>query len=102
MTAQLDLTYLTEVREAISIAPTDGQRMEDEKSEKCNETAFDQLVLESGHKDMIISLITQHFQDKKVEGVQMEQVDIVRGKGTFFSLVPLFFSPFPLISWISF
>ncbi|KAL7952745.1 hypothetical protein V8C34DRAFT_318782 [Trichoderma compactum] len=79
--AQLDLTYLTEVREPTPIGPIDDQRTEGGKSGNDNETAFDQLVLESGHKDMIISLITQHFQDKKAKGAQMEQVDIVRGKG---------------------
>ncbi|KAL6804887.1 hypothetical protein GGI42DRAFT_342266 [Trichoderma sp. SZMC 28013] len=79
--AQLDLTYLTEVRETIPVDPIDGQQTEDGNSGKEKETAFDQLVLESGHKDMIISLITQHFQDKKAKGAQMEQVDIVRGKG---------------------
>ncbi|KAK4083702.1 uncharacterized protein Triagg1_1364 [Trichoderma aggressivum f. europaeum] len=79
--AQLDLTYLTEVRETTTVDPVTGQRVEDGNTGKEKETAFDQLVLESGHKDMIISLITQHFKDKQAKAAQMEQVDIVRGKG---------------------
>ncbi|KAH6847754.1 hypothetical protein B0I37DRAFT_375764 [Chaetomium sp. MPI-CAGE-AT-0009] len=43
------------------------------------EDAFDQLVLPPGHKDMVKSLITQHFRDK--ESGDREQTDIVRGKG---------------------
>lgn len=90
MIAQLDLTYLTEIREVTQIDSTDDQRTEDGNNKKDNETAFDQLVLESGHKDMIISLITQHFQDKKAKGAQMEQVDIVRGKGALVLLATFF------------
>lgn len=91
MTAQLDLTYLTEVRESASITPIDAQRDSDDG--KYKETAFDHLVLETGHKDMIVSLITQHFRDKEAKGAQMEQVDIVRGKGAFFAYITCF-SPF--------
>ena len=47
---------------------------------KHREKAFDQLVLPPGHKDMVKSLITQHFRDKESGG--MEHTDIVRGKGT--------------------
>ncbi|KAK0704490.1 hypothetical protein B0H67DRAFT_498311 [Lasiosphaeris hirsuta] len=43
------------------------------------ENAFDQLVLPPGHKDMVKSLITQHFRDK--ESADAESNDIVRGKG---------------------
>ena len=43
------------------------------------ENAFDQLVLPPGHKDMVKSLITQHFQDK--ESADAGSTDIVRGKG---------------------
>lgn len=49
------------------------------------QTAFDQLVLPSGHKDMVVSLITQHFRDKESlsKGSRdAQQVDIIRGKGT--------------------
>lgn len=43
--------------------------------------AFDRLVLPDGHKDMIKSLIAQHYRDKESKGAQSEQFDIVRGKG---------------------
>ena len=43
--------------------------------------AFDQLVLPPGHKDMVLSLIAQHFRDKESAARSAEQVDIVRGKG---------------------
>lgn len=63
-------------------------------SEK-RKTAFDQLVLPGGHKKMLLSLIAQHFRDKKAttrrETVFDDQVDIVRGKGTdtaFHSTLP--------------
>lgn len=55
-----------------------------QKDSEGKDTAFDRLVLEKGHKDMIVSLITQHFRDKEIKGAQMEQVDIVRGKGLVF------------------
>ncbi|KAK5659704.1 hypothetical protein OQA88_915 [Cercophora sp. LCS_1] len=42
-------------------------------------TAFDQLVLPKGHKEMVLSLIAQHFRDK--EPKEDQQVDIVAGKG---------------------
>ncbi|KAK4225137.1 hypothetical protein QBC38DRAFT_270746 [Podospora fimiseda] len=45
------------------------------------ETSFDQLVLPRGHKDMVLSLITQHFRDKSSDRSGDDQVDIVRGKG---------------------
>ncbi|PSN62687.1 P-loop containing nucleoside triphosphate hydrolase protein [Corynespora cassiicola Philippines] len=53
------------------------------KSEKEDEvkddskTAFDDLVLPEGHKEMILSLVAQHFRDQGKD----EEVDIVRGKG---------------------
>ncbi|KAI1268650.1 hypothetical protein F5Y18DRAFT_424012 [Xylariaceae sp. FL1019] len=43
--------------------------------------AFDQLVLPSGHKDMVKSLIAQHFRDKQSPIAKEDQWDIVRGKG---------------------
>ncbi|KAF7556377.1 hypothetical protein G7Z17_g1416 [Cylindrodendrum hubeiense] len=53
----------------------------DDSDEKEPTTAFDRLVLEKGHKDMIISLISQHFRDRASKRGQTEQVDIVKGKG---------------------
>jgi hypothetical protein len=87
-TAQLDLTYLTEVRDPGLPIPSEeknGETIDDMRREKPFErkdTAFGRLVLEREHKNMIISLITQHFRDKQIKGAQTEQVDIIRGKGT--------------------
>lgn len=44
-------------------------------------TAFDRLVLEEGHRPMIVSLISQHFRDKKSAMGHAEQFDIIKGKG---------------------
>ncbi|KAK0711879.1 hypothetical protein B0H67DRAFT_586485 [Lasiosphaeris hirsuta] len=63
--AKLDLKYLSPV--------TSGS--------KKHETAFDQLVLPTGHKDMVQCLIAQHFRDKEARIDENEEVDIVRGKG---------------------
>ncbi|KAK3308297.1 uncharacterized protein B0T15DRAFT_572501 [Chaetomium strumarium] len=49
-----------------------------------SQTAFDQLVLPKGHREMVQSLIAQHFRDKELaskEDMAMQDVDIVRGKG---------------------
>ncbi|PYI32149.1 P-loop containing nucleoside triphosphate hydrolase protein, partial [Aspergillus indologenus CBS 114.80] len=61
---KLDLTHLSYIR---------GIRV--------RETAFDQLVLEEGHKKMLLSLVAQHYRDKESPTAANEQVDIVRGKG---------------------
>lgn len=45
------------------------------------ETAFDQLVLPEKHKDIVVSLVAQHYRDKDSAAKDYEQVDIVRGKG---------------------
>jgi signal recognition particle GTPase len=51
-----------------------------EKEQK-QTTAFEELVLPSGHKDMLLSLISQHFRDKESTTADEDQNDIVRGKG---------------------
>lgn len=43
--------------------------------------AFNRLVLEKGHHSMIVSLIAQHFRDKKSITGQREEFDLVKGKG---------------------
>ncbi|KAF5531223.1 TOB3 (member of AAA-ATPase family) [Fusarium napiforme] len=58
--AKLDLTYL---------GPMKGQN------------TFDLLVLPSGHREMVESLVTQHFLDKASAYSETDEVDIVRGKG---------------------
>ncbi|ETS80035.1 hypothetical protein PFICI_07564 [Pestalotiopsis fici W106-1] len=46
-----------------------------------NSDGFDQLVLPAGHKDIIISMMTKHFRDRKSPSSRHIQTDIVRGKG---------------------
>jgi hypothetical protein len=95
--AKLDLTYLGPVGSSSKKETSedgndekDGRREEEEKDsggggtkkkEKKQETAFDQLVLPDGHKEMVLALIAQHFRDKESATADKEQVDIVRGKG---------------------
>ncbi|KAL6904149.1 hypothetical protein GGI43DRAFT_399718 [Trichoderma evansii] len=62
--AKLDLKYLTPVDEGLK-----------------KKTAFDQLVLPTGHKDIVHCLVAQHFRDKAARVSDNEEVDIVRGKG---------------------
>ncbi|RMJ07752.1 hypothetical protein BHE90_010290 [Fusarium euwallaceae] len=77
--ASLDLTHLTDIDKCGSDG-TDANS--DEKQAKRERTtAFDRLVLPPGHKDIVQSLISQHFHDKEAAAGQEEQVDIVRGKG---------------------
>jgi hypothetical protein len=57
-----------------------GERVE-EKNRPEPKEAFDRLVLEEGHSSMIVSLIAQHFRDKKSTTGKREEFDIVRGKG---------------------
>ncbi|KAJ4248772.1 hypothetical protein NW762_012610 [Fusarium torreyae] len=58
--AKLDLSYL---------GPMRGQN------------TFDLLVLPPGHREMVESLVTQHFLDKASAYDETDEVDIVRGKG---------------------
>lgn len=54
---------------------------ENKKLEQSQKTAFEELVLPEGHKDMVVSLISQHFRDKESVTADEDQNDIVRGKG---------------------
>lgn len=45
------------------------------------DTTLDQLVLPPGHKNIVKSLISQHFQDKNTGRNEAEEKDVVRGKG---------------------
>ncbi|KAH6653884.1 hypothetical protein BKA67DRAFT_263439 [Truncatella angustata] len=42
---------------------------------------FDQLVLPPGHKEMVKSMIRQHFREKAISPFEQDQGDVVRGKG---------------------
>jgi hypothetical protein len=78
--AKLDLAYITETyRPELPAAVTQGNGGQDVK-EKKKKTAFDRLVLEEGHKPMILSLIAQHFRDKKAKAGQTDQFDTIKAK----------------------
>ncbi|KAF3061573.1 hypothetical protein GL218_03037 [Daldinia childiae] len=72
--AQLDLAYLTEVTPIGNDYTTSDNANEDE-------SAFNRLVLDQKIKDMVLSLIAQHFRNKESQQNADEQLDIVRGKG---------------------
>ncbi|PWY90984.1 hypothetical protein BO70DRAFT_410604 [Aspergillus heteromorphus CBS 117.55] len=81
--AKLDLSYLTEVHPP-QTGPADPGITSPESwddDEKKPATTFGRLVLDKKHKHMIVSLIAQHFRDKKSTADHREQVDIVKGKG---------------------
>jgi len=80
--APLNLSYLTDVHASVSdAAGADDHADKQQDTKKKSPTTFDRLVLEEGHKPMILSLIAQHFRDKASGAGDREQVDIVRGKG---------------------
>lgn len=61
--------------------------LRDENVDASNATrsAFDQLALPDGHRDMVESLVTQHFRERRLAGngrQEDELFDLVRGKGT--------------------
>jgi hypothetical protein len=56
-----------------------GAKREDQKDDR--NRGFDQLVLPSGHKDMVKSLIAQHFRGKKTIISGEDYSDVFRGKG---------------------
>ncbi|KUI60967.1 Protein MSP1 [Cytospora mali] len=75
--AEFDLTYLTEVTSGAEASDT----TDDDEADEDDRSAFGRLVLPKGHKDMVLSLISQHFRNKESQKHKDEQVDIVRGKG---------------------
>ncbi|KAK7941416.1 uncharacterized protein PG986_013803 [Apiospora aurea] len=50
---------------------------------------LDQLVLPSGHVNMVKSMIRQHFRDRKLASTDGDKLDVVRGKGTMQPALPL-------------
>lgn len=79
--AQLDLTYLRYEKASDGIDVSN---------------AFKSLVLPDGHKDMLKSLVLQHFRDKVARDrliarneTEDIEVDLIRGKGMdFLSFIP--------------
>ncbi|OTA05215.1 hypothetical protein A9Z42_0058590 [Trichoderma parareesei] len=79
--AKLDLTYMTAIH-----APDVENVLADEQTRgttanKKRKTAFDSLVIKKEHRSMIVSLVAQHFRDKKSTSGHQQQFDIVKGKG---------------------
>ena len=75
--AKLDLDNLSEIKDS-------SQRRTETADDDLDEDshgAFGQLVLPAGHKEMVLSLISQHFRNKESAENKDEQLDIVRGKG---------------------
>ncbi|KAK6857869.1 hypothetical protein PG995_005568 [Apiospora arundinis] len=64
--AQLDLTHL---------------RYENEAVRDSTLGAFDRLELPDGHREMVKSLVTQHFRDRRATGRRDDRTDLIRGKG---------------------
>lgn len=56
-----------------------GQANDDD--DEVSQGAFGHLVLPSGHKKMVLSLISQHFRNKQSSESNDENLDLVRGKG---------------------
>lgn len=79
--AKLDLSYITDVHSSIPIEIADNSAVEPNTDETEPSTALDRLVLEEGHRNMIVSLISQHFREKASSRSQKEEFDIVKGKG---------------------
>lgn len=81
----MDLKYLSPLnsggRSTQSIRSTIAGTNVAEDSNGVAETTLDQLVLPPGHKDIVKSLISQHFQDKATGRYEAEEKDVVRGKG---------------------
>ncbi|PYH64407.1 ATP-binding protein [Aspergillus vadensis CBS 113365] len=70
--AKLNLTHLSYIRRP---------RGDTSAGDQQQDMAFHQLVLEEEHKNMLLSLVAQHYRDKESPTAGNEQVDIVRGKG---------------------
>lgn len=64
-----------------SLYREDGHSSTLKKDQQPAEKAFDRLVLQKSHKNIVVSLVAQHYRDKKSREDTNEQVDIVRGKG---------------------
>jgi hypothetical protein len=48
-----------------------------------DQNTFDLLILPPGHREMVESLVTQHFLDNASAYDETDEVDIVRGKGNW-------------------
>ncbi|QPC69301.1 hypothetical protein HYE68_000053 [Fusarium pseudograminearum] len=64
--AQLDLNFL---------------RYEDVDARTLSVKAFNRLELPDGHREMVKSLVVQHFRSKQTSVTKDEQTDLIKGKG---------------------
>lgn len=62
---------------------SDALRLENKEVTK---PAFDQLVLPDGHKNIVLSLISQHYRNRDSGRRSIDQSDIVRGKGKILTI----------------
>ncbi|KAL6691496.1 hypothetical protein J3F84DRAFT_164259 [Trichoderma pleuroticola] len=79
--AKLDLSYMTAIHAPEVSTVLADEQARNHSSNKKPKTAFDRLVIEKEHRSMIVSLVAQHFRDKKSSSGQQQQFDIVKGKG---------------------
>ncbi|KAK3333062.1 P-loop containing nucleoside triphosphate hydrolase protein, partial [Cercophora scortea] len=83
--AKLDLTYLRPVQTPQLGDENDKEDTTGTGKKKRKKSAFEQLVIPPKHKDMVMSVIAQHFRDKSRDkesgATYSNQVDLVRGKG---------------------
>lgn len=81
--AKMDLDHLSELYESpdINADPEKDNRLGTGKDPTLQVATFDHLVLQKGHHDMMVSLITQYFRHKRASTTHRGQFDIVRGKG---------------------
>lgn len=59
-------------------------RDENVDANNATRSAFTQLALPDGHRDMVESLVTQHFRERRLRGKDQQEdelFDLVRGKG---------------------
>jgi hypothetical protein len=70
--AQLNLAHISNVSYNSDVLASTA----DQSNKKAPKTAFDDLVLPPGHKEVILSLVAQHFRDE-----EHHEVDIFQGKG---------------------
>ncbi|KAK5634720.1 hypothetical protein RRF57_010433 [Xylaria bambusicola] len=78
--ARLDITYLKHVNAQDEEIQRDGKHKGAAPAKEI--PALDQLILPGNHKDILVSLISQHFRDKGSKVVDGDQADFVRGKGS--------------------
>lgn len=78
LAAQLDLTYMEDATKSDAQIP---------ENKEVTQPAFDQLVLPEGHKNIVLSLISQHYRNRDSGRRGIEQSDIVRGKGKRLTMI---------------